>query len=165
MKAKQTLSLDVQKMFLNYAHYVQIIQRLSIFDNMITRSTQQTCMFSNMAKAHLTFHLGKKSGSLKILTLRFRSAWLVLKCSNKWAILEYFHGETFEVALADLRDVSSFPKWTEAPKCLSFRSPPQDCCHGTQLQANLKGDVYCLKQLTPLANITNFHTRSQNQLC
>ena len=42
IKAKKTLSLDVQEKFLNYAHDVQIILRLSMFDNMIARSTHQT---------------------------------------------------------------------------------------------------------------------------
>ena len=75
------------------------------------------------------FCLFRKEIPLQIPLLTAIGFWSncpLLKCSNKSTILEYFHGETFEVALIS-ETSQAFPNgrkqghWT-APRCLPFQS-------------------------------------------
>ena len=79
-----------------------------------------------------------------LTAIGFWSNCVPLKCSNKLAILEYFHTETFEVALIS-ETSQAFPNGRQAPRCFPFQSISLrllSCSrHGTQLQGNLKGDV------------------------
>ena len=117
-----TYIFDIREMFLNYNYCRFLVSRLPADYPSLT-----TCLQGEHIKCVFAF-LGnfRKEIPLQIPLLTAIGFWSncpLLKCSNKSTILEYFHGETFEVALIS-ETSQAFPNGRLAGTLDSSQMPP-----------------------------------------